>query len=449
MSNEEASTGEGLSDGKPLGKHVAKATLWTTGNMIAGQVIRLASNLVLSRLLFPEAFGLMALTNAILQGLEMFSDLGVGPSVIQAKNPHPRLLDVAWSVHVVRGLGLWLISILCAYPAALWYNDTRLFLLIPAVGLVSAIRGFCSPTQFTLSRDLRLRELTIIEIGSQLIFVVATSVIAYFWRNVWALVFGGWLSAISFTIFSFFITKAPLPRWCWDREALRSITRFGRWVLISTIFTYLLNQGDRLILGSFLTLAQLGMYQIANVIARAVSQLNNVVASRVLFPVYAKVGSETTPLFVRRIAKVRLATMAMLLPPSWVLTCYGDFVVRWMWDTRYQGAGWMVRILAAGGIFLSFSAGPLYLARGEPWVGLLFGIVQACILVPAMIIGGHYWGDSGLIVALSFSQVADYILEIWVQRRYKVWLPWLDLLGLGSSIAVIAGGLALRKWLGF
>jgi len=328
---------------KPLGRRVATASIWTAGNTIVGQVIRLASNLILSRLLFPEAFGLMALANAILQGMEMFSDLGVGPSVIQAKDPHPRLLDVAWSLHAVRGVGLWLISVLLAYPASLWYGDKRLLYLVPAVGFVSTIRGFSSTTQITLGRDLRLKELSQIEITSQVVFVVVSSGAAYLWHNVWALVFGGWAGSIAYCILTYVVTRAPLPKWCWDREALRSITRFGRWVLFSTILTYLLNQGDRLILGTFMTFTQLGLYQIANVVARSVGQISSVISSRVVFPVYAKIGRETTPDLVRRVYKIRLATMALLLPPSWVLTCFGDFPVRWMWDARYHGAGWMVR----------------------------------------------------------------------------------------------------------
>jgi O-antigen/teichoic acid export membrane protein len=321
-------------------------------------------------------------------------------------------------------------------------------LLVPAVGLVSAIRGFSSTSQFTLNRDLRLREVSQIELGSQIVFVLVSSGAALLWRSVWVLAFGGWASAIVYCVLTYVVTKSPRPQWCWNREALRSITRFGRWVMLSTILTYILNQGDRLILGSFMSFTQLGLYQIATVIAGGVSQIRNGVFSRVLFPVYAKVGRETTPELVRRVKKIRLAAMALVLPPAWVLACFGDLVVRSLWDARYQGAGWMVRVLAAGGVFASFSAGPLYLARGEPWIGFVFGIFHACVLVPAMIVGAHLRGPSGLIVAIAFSQVADHAFEIWMQRRYRVWLPWLDILGLGLSAAIIGGGLLFRRWLG-
>ena len=49
------------------------------------QVLRLASNLILTRLLFPEAFGMMVLVSVFMMGLNMFSDVGVTPAIMQSK----------------------------------------------------------------------------------------------------------------------------------------------------------------------------------------------------------------------------------------------------------------------------------------------------------------------------------------------------------------------------
>ena len=54
----------------------------TAGSYAFTQALRLASNLILTRLLFPEAFGLMALVSVVLVGLAMFSDVGIGPAAI-------------------------------------------------------------------------------------------------------------------------------------------------------------------------------------------------------------------------------------------------------------------------------------------------------------------------------------------------------------------------------
>ena len=61
---------------------LAKAgAIWTFLGYGGSQLIRLISNLFLAWLLFPGAFGLMALINVLMQGLQMFSDIGLGPSI--------------------------------------------------------------------------------------------------------------------------------------------------------------------------------------------------------------------------------------------------------------------------------------------------------------------------------------------------------------------------------
>ncbi|MDX2239769.1 MAG: oligosaccharide flippase family protein, partial [Leptolyngbyaceae cyanobacterium bins.302] len=68
-----------------LMQRVIRGSAWTIGGHAASQVIRLGSNLLLSRLLFPEAFGLMALVFTFITGLHMLSDFGVQPNIIQSK----------------------------------------------------------------------------------------------------------------------------------------------------------------------------------------------------------------------------------------------------------------------------------------------------------------------------------------------------------------------------
>ena len=73
--------------------------------------MRLGSNLILTRLLVPEAFGTMALVNALVMGLTMFSDMGTGPAIQKcAHGDEPEFLDTVWSVQAIRGGVLWLVA---------------------------------------------------------------------------------------------------------------------------------------------------------------------------------------------------------------------------------------------------------------------------------------------------------------------------------------------------
>src|SRR5216110_1744022 len=76
-----------------------RGSLWTIFGFGAAQILRLGSNLVLTRLLFPKAFGLMSLISIFMQGLTMFSDLGIGPSIVRSQRGEDDLfLHTAWTI---------------------------------------------------------------------------------------------------------------------------------------------------------------------------------------------------------------------------------------------------------------------------------------------------------------------------------------------------------------
>jgi O-antigen/teichoic acid export membrane protein len=94
----------------------------TGGAYAVAQGARLVSNLILARLLFPEAFGIMALVTVVLVGLAMFSDAGIGPAISQnARGDDADSLNTAWTINVLRGAVLWGAAWALAHP---WRRST-------------------------------------------------------------------------------------------------------------------------------------------------------------------------------------------------------------------------------------------------------------------------------------------------------------------------------------
>ena len=89
--------------GEGLKARAIKGSAWTVGGFGFEKILQLVSNLILARLLFPGAFGLMALVNVVLVGLAMFSDVGVVPAVVQDKRGEdPSFLNTAWTIQIIR-----------------------------------------------------------------------------------------------------------------------------------------------------------------------------------------------------------------------------------------------------------------------------------------------------------------------------------------------------------
>ncbi|HAA27014.1 MAG TPA: polysaccharide biosynthesis protein, partial [Cyanobacteria bacterium UBA8553] len=236
-----------------LRKKAIQGTIWTIAGYGASQVLRLGSNLILTRLLLPEFFGLMALVNVFIIGLNLFSDVGLGPSIIQNKRgDDPDFLNTAWTIQVMRGVVLWLGSLLIAWPISHFYAKPELLWLIPIVGLATLISGFDSTALLTLNRQLAVGKLAIFELMGQVISLIVMIVWAKFDPSIRALVAGTFVSAVFQLLWSHRLLPHQPNRFAWDKEAAQKIFTFGKWIFFSTALTFLASQADRLILGKLI-----------------------------------------------------------------------------------------------------------------------------------------------------------------------------------------------------
>ncbi len=106
--------------------------------------LRVVNSMVLTRLLMPESFGLMTLVTTLIVGIGLMSDLGLAPSVIQnPRGDDPVLLNTVWTLQVLRGVGIFIVSLILAWPMSLIY-DHRLILLLPMMGVNVIVTSFYS-----------------------------------------------------------------------------------------------------------------------------------------------------------------------------------------------------------------------------------------------------------------------------------------------------------------
>lgn len=429
-----------------LKKLAIRGATWTFIGYGASQFIRFGSNLVLTRLLIPEMFGLMALVNTIMLGLQMFSDVGIGPSIIQNKRgDDPDFLNTAWTIQVCRGFGMWLFGCLLAWPVSVFYGEPMLAKLLPVSALTALILGFNSTSLFSGERRMDLSRLTIIELLGQSVSIIAMISFALIYPSVWALVAGGLCGSTTKMIMSHLWNSNIQNHLKWDTSAAQALVKFGRWVFISTIMAFIVKYGDRLIMGKFLSTSDLGIYSIAAMMAGFVEQLFGRITQKVLFPLYSNLNHLSFVELRPKIKKVRLAFMGALLPILWIMTIFGSNIIELLFDSRYHSAGWILQILSASLIvFVSSVIGPFYMAYGNSFLMMKLQATQSILLLVSMIIGGRLFGPTGVIIGVAVRRLLFYPIQVSVYKKYSLWIPELDALGIVSSAIVVGLGLWLK-----
>jgi len=447
-----------------LRSRAARGSAWTLGSFAIGNVLRLGSNLVLARVLFPEAFALVALASIVLQALQMFSDFGVGASIIQ--NPHghePRFLNTAWTLQAIRGVVLWLVTLALAWPVARFYSTPELLWIIPACGLSFVSTGLQSTAMYTSSRELRLGKITLMGLAETIIKTIITVVWALIWPSVWAIIGG---SLISYTLFMI-ATHTMLPgirnRFAWDPAAARQLLHFGGWVFLSTSVTFLAMQSDRLILGKLVSMDVLGVYSIAYMFSRLPADIAGQLASQVQFPALAEVFRKDPSRIEARLLESRRLLLAVSQFGALGIVIVSPWFFTLLYDSRYANAAVFAPMLAGVAWLALLQAGAdrALLAMGDSKSLAMSNSLNAIVTIPACI-GGHVLaGMPGFIFGVGLGNLAGHGVVIWALARRNVRVLAQDaaytalVAGIGGAAAgiplmfpQIAGSVAARIMLG-
>ena len=453
----EANATTAMSAGEPgtarsLRDTLRRGTAWSLLGYGGVLGLRFAGNLVLTRLLFPEAFGLMSLVNALLVGLQLVSDIGIGPSIIQSRHgAEPAFLDTAWTVRIVRGLALWLAACAAAVPFAAFYGEPALAWILPVAGLTALISGFESTRLFGLYRRVDLAWVSLVEVSCQALSVVVMIAWATRERSIAALVAGSLAGSLARLALSHTVLPGHRNRLAFDRLAFGRMIRFGRWIFLSTVLTFLVSQSDRLMFGKLIPLSMLGVFGVGALIATLPSEVLSRVATGVLFPAFSGVrnaGNDLGAVFarVRRLPLVLAAWMIAGLAGG------GRVAVELLYDARYAEAGWIVQVVALGSWFAvlesTYAAG--LLACGQSKWTAASGAAKLAGMLCLIPLGFSVAGFFGGVVGLAVSEIARYAVSACGARSegLKAWRQDLVLTAwmlLTAALAWLTAGLVQRE----
>jgi O-antigen/teichoic acid export membrane protein len=424
-----------------------RGSVWVLVGYASSQALRLLGNLILWRLVSPSAFGLMAIVNSILQGLAMFSEVGIGPGIIQSKRgDDATFLNTAWTIQVIRGFVLFGVALLLTVPLARFYGAPELVSLVPVCAGATILAGFCSTSVFTTRRQVALGRLTIMENGAQAAGLVLMIVVAYFTRSVWALAIGGLVTVGMKTLLSHLLLPGIRNRFWLDRANAKALLTFGRWVFVSTVGAFLAMQSDRLIFGKLVSLEQLGIYSIAAVWGGIPMAVMAQISYSVILPLLSRVHNEGGDL---RRAHHR-TRLPWIIAGGWIGACLlagGPTLIHFLYDSRAQDAGWVLQFLAVGGWFavLESSNRMALLAMGKPkWMAADSGakLLGMSVFIP---LGFYKWGFQGAVAGFAAADALCYLMSVVGLARRKIVTLRLDLLLTATAVVTAGIGFAARE----
>ncbi|MBW4646357.1 MAG: oligosaccharide flippase family protein [Goleter apudmare HA4340-LM2] len=433
-------------------KLAIRGAVWTIVGYGTSQILRFGCNLILTRLLIPEFFGIMAIVNTLQVGLELFSDLGIGQSIIRNKRgDDPVFLNTAWTLQVIRGFFIWMICLLITWPATQFYGDPRFFWLIPIVGLSSIFGGFSSTSWHTLNRRMELDKATLFELAVQVLSLSLLIFLAWLYPSVLALAVGAVSSSILRMVGTHWLNIKSPNRFAWDQESLGELISFGKWMFLATALMFLAEQVDRLILGKLLSFQMLGVYTIAYTLANLPREVIKHLSYRVIFPtVSSQIELPPASLRDKILPQRRLILFGFAVFLA-VLVSIGDLIISTLYDQRYTQATWMMPILCSGVWFsiLFYTTSPILLAIDKPIYAAQSNLFRFLMIALGLPIAFTLTGTLGVIIVIALSDLPLYVVNLYGLWREKLLFVAQDMQATLFFIGILASLILIRNFLGF
>jgi O-antigen/teichoic acid export membrane protein len=422
-------------------------------------LLRLGGNIVLTRLLAPEAFGVVGVIVSVMIVLAMVSDLGFLDFVVRhRKGADPRLLDVLWTIRFGQSALQAAAMLAGAWPIARFLGKAGLAAPIAATAPLFLLDALCPMTLLLAQRQGRVRTTCTIELAALAVQIGSNLALSLVMPDYRALIVGLYVGAAVRAILTLAMIGGGL-RPAWDRTLAREFFAFSRWILPSTLLTLLLTQSDKFLFARLFSVAGFGVYMLPANIALALQPFGRSYVERYFFPLVARTWQETPSSLGRIFHAARRRAFLLLFAGLGFGIGVAPALFGALFDHRYE-YGWiylsvlLLRNAFDLDAFINIQT-VLAMGRTSPMLRangirlILFAIAAAALFRPL--------GPIALPLALTAAEAGALVYTILLLRRAGLFDPRAHMLyyaallgaalaGAGMSLAiapqVIRSGLA-------
>lgn len=401
--------------GTSLKTRAMKAGGWSLAQMVTNQAFRLVSNLIMTRILLPEAFGVMSVVNTLLVAFNLFSDIGISRSIIrEADGEKPHFLRAAWAVKIYRGvlisagvvfaaLLLWLLGPSLAAPGTV-YADPRLPSLVLLAALAPLIKGLESTNRELSERNLSLQYFTVVSLAAQICSLLAMILFTLISPTVWALACGVLINTVGVTLLSHIVYPGPRMYFIWDREVAARLWSYGKFLMGSSAFTFVASFADRFILAALVDARTFGLYFISQLWAQAGRIFIGRLSNQVGFPTIGEVIRERPQDVPRLFARFQRVIDLVCLAGFLGTLLLGQWLIDLLYTPEYAVAGHYLQLFSVNFLMLRFDTmNQLVMNLGNSLAMMRISAIRAVALCVLLLSGFLLFGMDGAVVAAAIT----------------------------------------------
>lgn len=416
-------------------------------------IVKLGSSLILTRLLNPEAYGVVAILLSVAFMLELISDVGtIGLLIRHPRGSEPRFIHTLWTIRLLRSALNFVLLYALAPRISELYETPLLADALRTFSFTFLLGGLQSMSFVIAQRDQRSRILNYAELVTNIAMTAAVIALATVLKDHYAFIYGMLLQRLLMTLASFFYYREVGVAFALDREAVADQFKFARVVLPSSLLTIVLSQYDKVILLKLFDLTLLGVYGLANSI---IGPVGGLIVKNCRMVLYARCadyfrGDRAAAAARYYTENVRLMRLGTLLPAA--VAGFSQTLVGILYDSRYAEAGTILLVMGLATVLAGFEhpAENLLVAAGRTRVVLIANVIRVVVLPISTLLGYHFFGFYGFLWGTLAAPLAVTWYCFWEQERQGLLRRKAELTRLAEAAGVfVVCLLASRVWMHF
>lgn len=376
---------------------LVRGLAWTTFGKWLGQLFTWASTIIVARLLTPDDFGLVAMAQVLFGLVVLVAEGGIGGAVVRFRNLTDDQLGRLHTLAVILGWGAFVFTAAAAAPLGWFYDAPELPPVVVVMGSTFVFSAFRVVPYGVLARDMRFKQLAIVESVQALVASVSTLLLAAGGAGYWSLVLGNVVGTMIYTI----LVARAVPV-SFRRPRLGGLSEplsYSLDLIGSRIFWFVYSNADMVIVGKVLGKAVLGHYSYAWTLALMPSVKITSLIVRVTSGVFSTVQNDR-PEMKRYVLRTTEALAIVTFPVAIGLCLVADDLVLAVLGEKWMGAVVPLRVLSAYSALRSIDA---LIPQLLQFVGeSRFVMRRGALLAVAMPVGfyvGTAWGTFGVAMA--------------------------------------------------
>lgn len=390
--------------------------IWAATELIVTRGTKLVTAILLTRLLLPSEFGLVALIMIFIAVANALVDGGLGNSIINDNSSTEVDFSTVFFINLSTSALIYIVLFLSSPFIASYFKEPTLTNIIRVYGLTIIVTAFTAVQKSILIKNMAFRELTILSLPGIFIGSLIAIILAYNDYGIWSLVFLEISTQLLISIL-IWIKSKWIPSWTFNVKRAKHHWRYGYKLMLSSIMNCVFTEIYSVLIGKKFSISALGYYNRARAYNIYGVDLVSSIISKVSFPLLSSIKEDIDKVS-KTYRSILKSVFFLVTPIMFTLGIIAEPLFLFLFSEKWLGSVKYFQILTLSSILIPIHSFNINIFKVLSRTDLFLKIeVIKTILMTGVILIGLFYGLDEFIWAMVASSYISLFINSYYSKR--------------------------------